>query len=936
MADLVFYTNTVSQKPLFNRFLLGLVGPAFETPSAAIFTLILSEIQRVFFLIYTTSLYFKQYSQFSEPLLRITFWATEYIGTEIGTDTLKINITVTVIGIFIILLWMGFTYLFLQASANKRTNSALSSLLRKLSLVYCGIIYALFHSTLLESLDRVIKADELTNTYRNNLVGVMITIVVLNFFTCFIIVMFSYEPLHFTRDILSRRNNFHLFISFIEKTGIVILLVSLGNSKLKALYSSIFTLMIELIGFIEFFRNLPYYNILALEVQTTFCLITFFISFLNILLAGLADYLELSLVFFMILLIIPFSIRLARNLISKKIQTILEKRPEDIKTQSDIFLFFIMLEKTIGSGRFNPQFDEDKPQTIYPYYLMAFIKDHNKTCQISRCACKFYVLKSKDDKEGKLKQTEEIIDQKTFSIDDQNALYNELMYYFKKDFLQQMTLSFPHWHHLKLTLANYIIDKQCENKVKALLLLYEVEKQTDSSVLKTKVAQLKWKIETGLKNDERSLDDNKRAKINIKGFIDSFNIYDDIQEAILKQLGTHLKFWHNLNVQEPPLAQLLKISNDCEHDYTKLQEKWRNDSKKIDPSFLQVFFSYGLFLRIVKNTREEAEAILKQAIIGYRGILPYQKKNKGIDLTNLYNENNIIIRISLQTDRFGIIIAASDNIAQYFGYESRLVLNKNVNFLMPEFIKQRHNDIIKAYLNTGKSSMMNMNRKVFGLHKNGYLMPFYMYITPFPHIDNDYSIIAILKKMSDDEDVIMLTPDGFIQGITKTVAEKLDVKIEYLYEYNVNAFCDKFQNINMVFNYFAYVRMKSNQLKIKVYEQPDLFDREALAAKSDALLSVGTDQFKASNQRIPVEETQTLAIYRENTQDGSKDNSKGLKSLKSSKFKREYREAMQRGDVEHEKEKTPTRKASEYERDKWPSRKGSELEKERTAYKERI
>jgi len=915
----VFYHVPITKKSIFDRCMLAVVGPAFATPFIAILALFLSELQRIFFLCEITFNYFTLHTGFSAPFVKIIYWGTYYFITEINRSKTLIGVSVGLILAFLAFIWIYFGFVFWKTSTSQKAISTIAGILRRIGVVYQGILYTIIHTILvgcLVNLKDNPNSLEFSSTYKLAMFLVVLIFATINFFTALMLVLFSSEPLHFTSDITARRSNLPTFLSFLQKTVVVIVLASVESSHDKALIASVFTTIIDLIALASFYRDMPYYKIITLRVEMAIRLSSFFISFLNLLLGGLAGRTDLSLVMLLTIFIVIYSTRLSRNIIETKIRAVSTKSVRQLASETDIFMHFAQLENIIGKGRYNPQFDDYKAPNITPYYLMGIIKEHSNKCHVSRCACKFYIPKQYDSLNGnKAKSPEDVVEQRYFNIDEQNMLHDELMYHFKKDYLSRMTVMFPDWHHLKLTLANFVIGKQWENKVKALLMLYEVEKQTDSFLLKTKVAQLKWLVEKSLRNDEINELEYK-SKLNIKSFIGSYNFFDELSSHVTKQVEYHLRFWKELDIPEPHLIQLLDTSNECEKSYQKLRKIWDRKEKIMDKTFLKAYFFYGLFLRVVKNVREESDVILKRAMNAYRVLTLHQKADKGVDLATLYNETNLVVRISLQTDNFGRIIAISNNVLDHFGYEASAFLNKNVNALMPDFIRSRHDDILRNYLSNGKESSINKNRKVFGLHKNGYLIPFYMYITPFPHLESDYSIMAILKRVSYREDILMVSPTGMIEGLTKDIADNLGLTAQTYPEANLSSYCEKFPNINMVFNYFAYVKMKSNQSRIKVYEQVDLLDKQILAQKSEALLAIGHDHInKNSNRGIMVEETTTLFVDRMGTAGSGekRDSGKILKSIRSSKFKREFREASVRKSSEHdrfqstdEKTNTPT------------------------------
>lgn len=79
-------------------------------------------------------------------------------------------------------------------------------------------------------------------------------------------------------------------------------------------------------------------------------------------------------------------------------------------------------------------------------------------------------------------------------------------------------------------------------------------------------------------------------------------------------------------------------------------------------------------------------------------------------------------------DATGTIIYFNQSATRCFGYSDSEIVGKNLNLLMPEPHKSRHDSYIKNYLETGIHKMLP-GREVVGLKKNGETFPIVLFLT---------------------------------------------------------------------------------------------------------------------------------------------------------------------------------------------------------------
>jgi len=70
----------------------------------------------------------------------------------------------------------------------------------------------------------------------------------------------------------------------------------------------------------------------------------------------------------------------------------------------------------------------------------------------------------------------------------------------------------------------------------------------------------------------------------------------------------------------------------------------------------------------------------------------------------------------------GIIESVNHSVIGLFGYSESELLGNNINMLMPEEFKQKHNQVLQHYLETGEAEVIGSGREVQGVRKDGHLL----------------------------------------------------------------------------------------------------------------------------------------------------------------------------------------------------------------------
>jgi two-component system sensor kinase FixL len=74
-------------------------------------------------------------------------------------------------------------------------------------------------------------------------------------------------------------------------------------------------------------------------------------------------------------------------------------------------------------------------------------------------------------------------------------------------------------------------------------------------------------------------------------------------------------------------------------------------------------------------------------------------------------------------DKRGVIRLSNDMTHTMFGYSAAELMGKNISMLMPSPHKERHDQYLKTYMDTGEARIIGKGREEYGLRKDGSLFP---------------------------------------------------------------------------------------------------------------------------------------------------------------------------------------------------------------------
>ena len=89
----------------------------------------------------------------------------------------------------------------------------------------------------------------------------------------------------------------------------------------------------------------------------------------------------------------------------------------------------------------------------------------------------------------------------------------------------------------------------------------------------------------------------------------------------------------------------------------------------------------------------------------------------------------------------------SGQVGEILGYASHQLLGQNINVLMPKFIGNMHDDVLRSYLELSQSQYDYVERLVPMMDANNFMVLARMLTKPLPNLLNGLELIGIFNTV---------------------------------------------------------------------------------------------------------------------------------------------------------------------------------------------
>lgn len=186
-------------------------------------------------------------------------------------------------------------------------------------------------------------------------------------------------------------------------------------------------------------------------------------------------------------------------------------------------------------------------------------------------------------------------------------------------------------------------------------------------------------------------------------------------------------------------------------------------------------------------------------------------------------------------NKLGIIQLLNKNAAATFGYEVDELIGQNINIIVPEPDKSKHDQYIKNHLETGINKIIGIGREVTGLKKDGHIFPVRLAVSKFIIEDQIY-FTGVIHDLSAQKEA-----ENKLWYVNRNLENLVDSRTGQLQE-SINQLSSSNRFLEHEIDFRITVEQK---LKVREQELLDALEKERdLSLLKSRFVSIASHEFR--------------------------------------------------------------------------------------------
>jgi len=607
-----------------------------------------------------------------------------------------------------------------------------------------------------------------------------VVVLILNLGFSLITSRFVYEPIK-SHYIAAIRTTIPDLISIFFKALDLILVFFVDDSKTQKFIRLV--VMVVLLGYrmIIYLQQCPYYYYGPMRVFQAFNCVQMGVVLVNfiLILVNEGKYINGNNLAYMILIICLFFAKASDVRMEAMIGKFGMMHIDSITSKDHFYKKLLAVDYILEQGSISAQMEKKSRESFAEFLFYGIVKAHKVKCKRSVCGCDLILEMGKMSDRVPLKE-----DQRAMMRDFRFNLTFELFAGFKEPEVQ-------------LTLANFLFENKSDSYAAAITLVHALNLDRGSTELKVVSVKLLEKI-------EKMILTNYDSKIDMQEIVDYQALSYNLRKSVEANIRRYLKFWEIYKGAEPSAKELYDLSVQINREAERMAEIWSKITSKYSLLAYKDHLLYGLYQGLTRASPYSAEKTLQKFFTLSAMYSSNRQREVMLTPESISEPQNMLIYISMQKEKMGNIVFTTRNVEEKLGYSSFEILDRNVNELMPKFYRQRHNKVLRAHIDHGRTNIINRNRAIYVRKKDGYIMPATLYVSLFPYFQKQLLYLGVVRPIQTYDEFILVRPDGVIDSFTQTAAKLLNLNVDSKRRLRLKYICPELENLHKGFNYLRF------------------------------------------------------------------------------------------------------------------------------------
>lgn len=293
----------------------------------------------------------------------------------------------------------------------------------------------------------------------------------------------------------------------------------------------------------------------------------------------------------------------------------------------------------------------------------------------------------------------------------------------------------------------YVQREKLNNKFKALFEMMIAKDNKPSVEQEFSIFRYKSLIEEEIIEEDSRNSETKGIDVNV--IVHFQNTFVAFQAALENAVELHLEFWRELLENNPGIYKLQSLGSMITHSVEEIGERYKklND---INPNHIKMLQSYGNFLKNIVNDDVEGQRVLEKADYVVKSSVVNKQFIENDRLKYGENSNTCIVTVSGNSNGMGTIKNVNNEITRILGFAKADLIGQNVNRIIPKYLSELHDTLMRNYFETSESKVMGVERFVFPLSKKGYVVPCTLMIKVLPDLERGVRLVGFLNDVENE------------------------------------------------------------------------------------------------------------------------------------------------------------------------------------------